>query len=107
VVVRTLRHAIWKPATRKRNSTGPRMSPCFTPMMLGSDCSTPSTSNLTTTSSCSAFSTKSTVGGTPSLFITAHSSALSHLSKAFTKSRSNSQHSCPPAFNLRSVDFRF
>ena len=41
------RHVFMTAAMKKVNNSGPRRSPCFTPIMESITCSTPSTSNFT------------------------------------------------------------
>ena len=88
-------HVIVTATIKKVSRTGPRMSPCFTPITDAIVIITSSTVNFTLKSLCNALNKSTSFLGTPNLVSIIHNSSLGTRSKALTRSRNNIHGSKP------------
>ena len=77
------------------NNNGPRMSPCFTPIMLSIDFVTSFTTNFTWTFACKNLSSRINFNGTQTLSKTSHNSSLGTRSNALTRCKKRIYDSWP------------
>ena len=91
----TFLHVIITAARKNRNNRGPKMSPCFTPMMHSMDFVISLTVNFTWTFACKDLSNRISFGGTPNFSRIIQSISLRTRSKAFTRTRNKIDMSSP------------